>query len=123
MPGAEDKGVGAAAEDGELCGIAFTLSDDLIDVLSESEPSGKTPGTDLREGIATLPGLLARDDAALVAVLVLLAVATVAKYAVTDDSALRSIMSLGLMGDSPPLGRITRLSFVPRVANPWGQRT
>ena len=33
---------------------------------------------------------------ALVAVLVLLAVATVAKYAVTDDSALRSIMSLGL---------------------------
>ena len=43
----------------EKFGIAFQLSDDLLDIASESEESGKTPGTDLREGIRTLPVLLA----------------------------------------------------------------
>ena len=45
---------------GEKIGSAFQLSDDILDVASESEESGKTPGTDLREGIPTLPVLLAR---------------------------------------------------------------
>ena len=44
---------------GEVVGVAFQLSDDLIDVLSDTGQSGKTPGTDLREGIRTLPVLLA----------------------------------------------------------------
>ena len=49
---------------GEVVGVAFQLSDDLIDVLSDTGQSGKTPGTDLREGIRTLPVLFAlRDDA------------------------------------------------------------
>jgi heptaprenyl diphosphate synthase len=39
---------------GEKIGIAFQLADDIIDVDSESQQSGKTPGTDLREGIPTL---------------------------------------------------------------------
>jgi heptaprenyl diphosphate synthase len=43
---------------GERIGVAFQLSDDLLDVLSETGQSGKTPGTDLREGVATLPALL-----------------------------------------------------------------
>ena len=38
-------------------GIAFQLSDDILDVMSESLQSGKTPGTDLREGVRTLPVL------------------------------------------------------------------
>jgi heptaprenyl diphosphate synthase len=38
-------------------GVAFQLSDDILDVASESEQSGKTPGTDLREGVPTLPVL------------------------------------------------------------------
>ena len=38
-------------------GIAFQLSDDILDVASESAQSGKTPGTDLREGVRTLPVL------------------------------------------------------------------
>ncbi len=38
-------------------GIAFQLSDDILDVASESLQSGKTPGTDLREGVRTLPVL------------------------------------------------------------------
>ena len=39
---------------GEKIGIAFQLADDIIDIDSESQQSGKTPGTDLREGIPTL---------------------------------------------------------------------
>jgi len=44
---------------GARYGVAFQLSDDLIDVLSDSGQSGKTPGTDLRAGVPTLPTLLA----------------------------------------------------------------
>jgi len=44
---------------GERLGIAFQLADDLLDISSGSGESGKTPGTDLREGVATLPVLLA----------------------------------------------------------------
>ena len=39
---------------GEKVGIAFQLADDVIDIASESHQSGKTPGTDLREGVPTL---------------------------------------------------------------------
>ena len=39
---------------GEKIGIAFQLADDIIDIASDSLESGKTPGTDLREGIPTL---------------------------------------------------------------------
>ncbi|MCW2494333.1 polyprenyl synthetase family protein, partial [Jatrophihabitans sp.] len=44
---------------GEEIGVAFQLSDDILDIASESIESGKTPGTDLREGIPTLPVLYA----------------------------------------------------------------
>lgn len=59
---------------GERIGAAFQLSDDIIDVASETGESGKTPGTDLREGVPTLPSLLAsrssaRDDDRLLALL------------------------------------------------------
>ncbi|MBO0824201.1 MAG: polyprenyl synthetase family protein [Actinobacteria bacterium] len=40
-------------------GVAFQLADDILDVASASEQSGKTPGTDLREGVRTLPMLYA----------------------------------------------------------------
>jgi heptaprenyl diphosphate synthase len=51
--------VEAVAGYGETIGIAFQLSDDLLDIASESTQSGKTPGTDLREGVPTLPVLYA----------------------------------------------------------------
>jgi heptaprenyl diphosphate synthase len=38
---------------GRAVGVAFQISDDIIDVASQE--SGKTPGTDLREGVPTLP--------------------------------------------------------------------
>ncbi|MGZ6754337.1 MAG: polyprenyl synthetase family protein, partial [Nocardioides sp.] len=45
---------------GEIVGSAFQLSDDILDIASESDESGKTPGTDLREGVPTLPVLMAQ---------------------------------------------------------------
>ncbi|MBA2955653.1 polyprenyl synthetase family protein [Nocardioides sp. CGMCC 1.13656] len=44
---------------GEIVGSAFQLSDDILDIASESDESGKTPGTDLREGVPTLPVIMA----------------------------------------------------------------
>lgn len=41
----------------EAIGVAWQLGDDLLDVAATSHQSGKTPGTDLREGIRTLPVL------------------------------------------------------------------
>ncbi len=43
----------------EALGIAFQLSDDILDIASDSGQSGKTPGTDLREGVRSLPVLYA----------------------------------------------------------------
>jgi len=62
--GAMFGGVGPEGADllrryGELIGVAFQLSDDLLDIASDSAESGKTTGTDLREGIRTLPVLYA----------------------------------------------------------------
>src|SRR3712207_4227764 len=51
--------VAALTAFGEEVGVAFQLSDDLLDIVSEGGTSGKAPGTDLREGIATLPVLFA----------------------------------------------------------------
>ncbi|WP_299952443.1 polyprenyl synthetase family protein [uncultured Modestobacter sp.] len=63
--GVDDALVAELTAFGEEVGVAFQLSDDLIDIVSEGA-SGKQPGTDLREGIATLPVLfaLAGDDPA-----------------------------------------------------------
>ena len=60
---------------GERVGIAFQLSDDILDIGSDSAESGKTPGTDLREGVPTLPVLMAQrsTDAADARLLELLA--------------------------------------------------
>ena len=63
--GASESTVEALATYGDIIGVAFQLSDDLLDIASDSAESGKTPGTDLREGVPTLPVLYAAaDDAA-----------------------------------------------------------
>ncbi|GAB4009576.1 polyprenyl synthetase family protein [Nocardioides ultimimeridianus] len=58
--GATPEVTAALTEYGELVGTAFQLSDDILDIASETEESGKTPGTDLREGVPTLPVLIAQ---------------------------------------------------------------
>ena len=60
--GASVEVVEALTSYGEKVGVAFQLSDDILDVASESAESGKTPGTDLREGVPTLPVLIARKS-------------------------------------------------------------
>ncbi len=49
---------------GEKVGVAFQLADDVIDVTGLKVKSGKSPGTDLREGVPTLPVILLRRAAA-----------------------------------------------------------
>jgi heptaprenyl diphosphate synthase len=71
LSGASESTTELLTQWGERFGIAFQLSDDLLDIASESAASGKTPGTDLREHVPTLPVLLLRragraEDAALV---------------------------------------------------------
>jgi heptaprenyl diphosphate synthase len=60
LSGADETTVELLARYGQRIGVAFQLSDDLLDIESEQGVSGKTPGTDLREGIPTLPVLLAQ---------------------------------------------------------------
>ena len=57
---------GATAEEvdrlgriGGIIGTVFQISDDIIDIESDPDESGKLPGTDLREGVHTLPVLFA----------------------------------------------------------------
>lgn len=64
IAGADDSVLAALGDYGAKIGLVFQLSDDLIDITSDT--TGKTPGTDLREGIPTLPTLLldaSRDPA------------------------------------------------------------
>ncbi|TDC83379.1 polyprenyl synthetase family protein [Micromonospora sp. KC606] len=92
----------ALAGYGETIGVAFQLSDDLLDIASESQQSGKTPGTDLREGVPTLPVLYARaaddSDAASVRLREVLATGPLV------DDALHA-EALGLLRESPALKR------------------
>lgn len=52
--GASSKDVEILTAYGEKIGILFQLADDIIDIASETTESGKTPGTDLREGVPTM---------------------------------------------------------------------
>ncbi len=57
--GVDDAIVERLRDYGEQIGVAFQISDDILDIASDSAESGKTPGTDLREGVPTLPVLYA----------------------------------------------------------------
>ncbi|MDC4233557.1 polyprenyl synthetase family protein [Actinomyces sp. B33] len=60
LSGAGDEAAAVVSEFGERVGVAFQIADDVLDLASTGEASGKTPGTDLREGVDTLPVLLLR---------------------------------------------------------------
>src|SRR6478736_391920 len=82
LSGADEATVDVLARFGERIGVAFQLADDLLDVESDSDASGKTPGTDLREGVATLPVFHALRSAD------------------PDDSRLRELLSRPLPDDA-----------------------
>jgi heptaprenyl diphosphate synthase len=96
---------------GEQIGVAFQLSDDILDIASDSDESGKTPGTDLREGVATLPVLYAlRGSDAQTARLRNLVSGPLAD----DDAhaeALRLLRMSGAMGEA----RATLVSYADRA--------
>lgn len=54
--------VEAAARYGFNLGMAFQFSDDILDIAADPKDSGKIPGTDIKEGLLTLPVLYALDD-------------------------------------------------------------
>lgn len=56
--GASDEHIEALVQFGEKIGVAFQLADDVIDLASDADVTGKTPGTDLRERVPTMPVLL-----------------------------------------------------------------
>ncbi|SPM28978.1 Geranylgeranyl pyrophosphate synthase, partial [Mycobacterium terramassiliense] len=53
--GADGEQVERLSRLGGIVGTAFQISDDIIDIDSDSHESGKLPGTDVREGVHTLP--------------------------------------------------------------------
>ncbi|MFN2626502.1 MAG: polyprenyl synthetase family protein [Mycobacteriales bacterium] len=59
LAGADPRQVEILRRYGAVIGTAFQISDDLIDMTSGDAESGKAPGTDLREGVQTLPVLYA----------------------------------------------------------------
>jgi heptaprenyl diphosphate synthase len=61
--GAGDDQIERLSRLGGIVGTAFQISDDIIDVDSDPDESGKLPGTDLREGVHTLPVLYALGEA------------------------------------------------------------
>ncbi len=107
MSGVDAQTTDAIAEFGECVGVVFQISDDLLDI--ESEVSGKTPGTDLREGIKTLPALLALQDE-------------------TTTEELRHLLSRPLPNDVDHLRALTLLREHPAmlaardVLNEWADR-
>lgn len=60
VAGAPTEVLDALSAYGEEVGLVFQLSDDVIDITSTK--TGKTPGTDLREGVPTLPVLMLRAE-------------------------------------------------------------
>ena len=60
--GADEDQIERLSRLGSIVGTAFQISDDIIDIDSDTDESGKLPGTDLREGVHTLPVLYALHD-------------------------------------------------------------
>ncbi|MBL1105530.1 polyprenyl synthetase family protein [Streptomyces sp. 5-8] len=86
MSGADETVVDVLTQYGERLGVAFQLADDVLDIASDSHESGKTPGTDLREGIPTLPVLRLRERAA--------------KLGLAEDIALCELLASDLSDDA-----------------------
>ena len=57
--GMEPQEAKCLAEYGHCIGMAFQITDDLLDILETSEQIGKPAGNDIRQGIVTLPVLRA----------------------------------------------------------------
>jgi heptaprenyl diphosphate synthase len=59
LSGASEEVVEGLERFGTALGVAFQLSDDIMDVAADAGVLGKEPGADLREGVFTLPVIYA----------------------------------------------------------------
>jgi heptaprenyl diphosphate synthase len=119
LSGATPEIVQAVVGYGEAIGVAFQLADDIIDLTSPAAVTGKTPGTDLREGVPTMPRLLveaaARRDRA-------------QGLADSQDARLAETLSGDLSSDSALAQAVAALSANPalaesrQIARDWSQR-
>jgi heptaprenyl diphosphate synthase len=112
--GGSDDVVQAMVRYGEDVGVAFQLADDVLDLTSDTDASGKRPGTDLREGVPTLPVLLVRRAAA---------------GGDADARAVVDLLDSGRLGDDDVLARaVAALRVHPvtdearRTAREWADR-
>jgi len=62
LSGASMEVVETLTKFGEKIGVAFQVADDLLDIASNETASGKSPGTDLKEGVPTLVTLFVMAD-------------------------------------------------------------
>lgn len=108
MSGADPEVVETMTAFGEQIGVAFQLADDIVDIASDSDASGKVPGTDLREGVPTLTGLIA--------------------LATDDDPRLRDLLTRPLADDDDHAEALKRLRDHPALdsarseARAWADR-
>jgi len=101
MSGADETVVDILTQYGERLGIAFQLADDVLDIASDSHESGKTPGTDLREGIPTMPVLRLRER--------------VARLGLPEDVALAELLDSDLSDDARHAEALSRLREHPAL--------
>jgi geranylgeranyl pyrophosphate synthase len=52
----------ALSEYGRLLGLAFQIVDDVLDLVGDESLMGKPAGSDLRQGVVTLPVIYLRDE-------------------------------------------------------------
>lgn len=101
MSGADETVVDVLTQYGERLGVAFQLADDVLDIASDSRESGKTPGTDLREGIPTMPVLRLRERAA--------------RLGLAEDIALCELLDSDLADDARHAEALTKLRAHPAL--------
>ncbi|MDU0298875.1 polyprenyl synthetase family protein [Streptomyces sp. PAL114] len=106
MSGADETVVDVLTQYGERLGVAFQLADDVLDIASDSHESGKTPGTDLREGISTLPVLRLRERTARLGLAEDVALCELLDSDLTDDT--RHAEALRLLRAHPALEQARR---------------
>ncbi|MGP4044819.1 polyprenyl synthetase family protein [Streptomyces sp. 2A115] len=101
MSGADETVVDVLTQYGERLGVAFQLADDVLDIASDSHESGKTPGTDLREGIPTMPVLRLRER--------------VERLGLAEDIALSELLDSDLTDDARHAEALARLRAHPAL--------
>ncbi|WP_200300659.1 polyprenyl synthetase family protein [Streptomyces adelaidensis] len=101
MAGADETVVDVLTQYGERLGVAFQLADDVLDIASDTHESGKTPGTDLREGVPTMPVLRLRERAG--------------RLELPDDIALCELLESDLTDDARHAETLARLRVHPAL--------